>query len=247
MEEISTERFKKQILLDNFGESGQRAINNASVLCIGAGGLGCPVLLYLASSGVKKVGIVDHDVISQSNLPRQILYEERSIGKKKAIVAKQKLELLNSASNIIAYDLELTYDNAFNIINQYDIVIDCTDNFDTRLIIGDITYQCNKSLIRGAVLQYEGQIAVFNYQHSSCHRCLFDNLPTKNNTISTDALGVLNTLCEIVGAIIVSEAIKIITNIGDVNSDSIMFVDILEPSIKKIKIRKKTNCQLCGK
>ena len=239
------DRFERQILLGGFGIDGQKLINEAKILCIGAGGLGCPVLLYLASSGFKKIGIVDYDVISYSNLPRQILYTEQDIGQNKVDIAKKILKSHNSAVDIITYNVRVAKDNIRKITKDYDMVIDCTDNFTTRLIIGDATFNSKIVLIRGAVLQYEGQIAIFNYKNSLCHRCLFDDLPKDDDTISTDKLGVLNTLCEMVGSIIVSEAIKIITGIGRVNNNYLILLDALEPSIKKIKITKRSNCRLC--
>ena len=159
----SYERYQRQILLKGFGVSGQQKLLAAKVLVVGAGGLGCPALQYLAAAGVGTIGIVDEDIVSITNLHRQILYTVEDIGFSKSVKAKERLAKLNPEINIVAYNERLTTDNALAIINDYDIVIDATDNFATRYLINDASVLLNKPIVYGAVSQFEGQVAILNY------------------------------------------------------------------------------------
>jgi len=222
----SYERYQRQIILKEFGEAGQEKLLQSKVLVIGAGGLGCPALQYLAAAGTGTLGIVDDDVVSLSNLHRQVLYTTNDIGFPKAEKAKQILHQLNPEIDIVAYNQRLTTKNAFGIINSYDIIIDCTDNFSSRYMINDACVLLNKPFVFGAVSQFEGQVTIFNYQHAngagSCnYRDLFPQPPKEGEVLNCAEAGVLGVLPGIIGAMQANETIKLITGIGK------PFIDIL--------------------
>jgi molybdopterin/thiamine biosynthesis adenylyltransferase/rhodanese-related sulfurtransferase len=207
------ERYQRQLLLKGFGEAGQQKLQDAKVLVIGAGGLGCPALQYLTAAGVGTIGIVDDDVVTLSNLHRQILYTAGDIGSAKVVMASFALEQLNFDIDIIPYNVRLTNQNAIEIITPYDVVIDGTDNFATRYMINDACVLSNKVLIYGAISQFEGQVAIFNYgANATNYRDLF---PTPDNTIlNCEEAGVLGVLPGIIGSMLANETIKLITGIG---------------------------------
>ncbi|HTB52166.1 MAG TPA: HesA/MoeB/ThiF family protein [Ferruginibacter sp.] len=207
------ERYQRQLLLKGFGETGQQKLQDAKVLVIGAGGLGCPALQYLTAAGVGTIGIVDDDIVSLDNLHRQILYTTNDIGSAKVVMAAFALEQLNFDIDIIPYNTRLTNQNAIEIITPYDIVIDGTDNFATRYLVNDACVVLNKVLVYGAISQFEGQVAIFNYgTNATNYRDLF---PTPDNTIlNCEELGVLGVLPGIIGSMMANETIKLITGIG---------------------------------
>jgi len=216
---ISYERYQRQMILKNFGETGQQKLLQAKVLVIGAGGLGCPALQYLAAAGIGTIGIVDDDVVVLSNLHRQILYTVKDIGSSKAATAATVLQNINPEIKIIAYAERLTTQNAFSIIAAYDIVIDGTDNFSSRYMINDACVLLNKTLVYGAVSQYEGQVAIFNHKKNKAdtavnYRDLFPHPPKENEVLNCAAAGVLGVLPGIIGTMQANETIKLITAIG---------------------------------
>jgi molybdopterin/thiamine biosynthesis adenylyltransferase/rhodanese-related sulfurtransferase len=226
---LSTEeklRYDRHLLLPEIGMEGQHKLKNASVLVIGAGGLGCPALLYLAAAGVGKIGIVDFDVVDISNLPRQILFSAEDAGKKKCIVAKEKLEKQNPFIQIQSYDVKLSPDNAFEIIYDYQIVVDGSDNFPTRYLLNDLCVKLDKPLVSGSVFKFSGQVGVFNLNGSGSYRCLFPHPPSPEEMPDCDTIGVLGVLPGIIGAMQASEAIKIITGFGDVLANQLMILDL---------------------
>jgi molybdopterin/thiamine biosynthesis adenylyltransferase/rhodanese-related sulfurtransferase len=216
---ISYERYHRQMILKDFGAAGQQKLLKAQVLVIGAGGLGCPALQYLAATGIGTIGIVDDDVVSLSNLHRQILYSVNDIGFLKAERAAEKLRQLNPEITIITYPERLTNQNALSIMDAYDIIIDGTDNFSTRYMINDACVLLNKPLVYGAVSQYEGQVAIFNYKKNPAekavnYRDLFPNPPKEGEVLNCAEAGVLGVLPGIIGTMQANETIKLITGIG---------------------------------
>jgi molybdopterin/thiamine biosynthesis adenylyltransferase/rhodanese-related sulfurtransferase len=214
------ERYQRQIILPKFGETGQRKLLKAKVLVIGAGGLGCPALQYLVAAGVGTIGIVDDDVVALNNLHRQILYSVNDIGLSKAEIAAKVLRELNPEITIISYNERLTTQNALSIIDEFEIVIDGTDNFSTRYMINDACVLLGKPIVYGAISQYEGQIAVFNLlkninDESVNYRDIFPYPPKEDEVFSCAEAGVLGVLPGIIGIMMANETIKLITRIGE--------------------------------
>ena len=213
------ERYQRQIILKELGIAGQHKLAAAKVLVIGAGGLGCAALQYLVAAGIGNVGIVDDDVVSISNLHRQVIYTVQDIGKPKSLIAKEKLQQLNPEISIIAYNEKLTTKNALNIIECFDIIMDGTDNFASRYLINDACVLMNKPLVFGAVSQFEGQVAIFNCQNKDestpvNYRDLFPVPPKDDEVLNCAEAGVLGVLPGITGTMMASETIKLITGMG---------------------------------
>jgi len=215
------ERYHRQIILPEFGEEGQQKLLRAKVLVIGAGGLGCPALQYLAAAGIGTIGIVDDDVVALNNLHRQVLYSVNDIGVSKAERAKQILQQLNPDIKIISYDERLTTQNALVIIDEFDIVIDGTDNFSTRYMINDACVLLNTPLVYGAISQFEGQVSIFSTQkpegsnEAVNYRDLFPDPPKDGEVLNCAEAGVLGVLPGIIGTMMANETIKLITGIGE--------------------------------
>lgn len=225
------ERYARHYALSDFGFEGQQKLLQAKVLVIGAGGLGCPVLQYLAAAGIGTIGIVDHDYISLSNLQRQTLYLTEDIGKMKAEVASFKLQKLNPEIKIETHQVELTSKNAWDIISEYDIVVDGTDNFAARYLINDACVLLNKSLIFGAIFKYEGQVAVFNSdfknENKTNYRHLFPNPPNPEDVQNCNDVGVLGVLPGMIGTMQANEVIKLITGIGEILDGKLLTFNML--------------------
>ena len=214
------ERYHRQIILKGFGNAAQNALLHAKVLVIGAGGLGCPVLQYLTAAGTGCIGIVDDDAISMSNLHRQVLYDTNEIGKPKVTVAAAKLRLMNNDTELIEYQIRLDKNNCLDIIKEYDIIVDCTDNFSSRYMINDACVLKGKPLVYAAVNRFEGQVAVFNVlrdgKERTCnYRDLFPEQPEQGEVMNCAEAGVLGVLPGIIGSLQASEVIKLITRIGE--------------------------------
>lgn len=222
------ERYSRHLRLDQVGEQGQARLKAAKVLVIGAGGLGCPVLQYLAAAGVGTLGIVDGDVVDLSNLQRQILYTTPDIGMLKVEAAKTRLEAINPLLNIHTYPYELTKDNALELFEQYDIVVDGSDNFATRYLVNDAAVITEKTLVYGSIFKFEGQVAVFNYQNGPSYRCLFPTPPPVGQVPSCSEIGVLGVLPGIIGTMQANEVLKIILGIGTVLSGKLMVFNALD-------------------
>lgn len=225
------ERYARHYALSDFGSEGQQKLLQAKVLVIGAGGLGCPVLQYLVAAGIGTVGIVDHDQISLSNLQRQTLYFTDDVGKMKAEVASLKLKNLNPEINIELHQVELTIKNSWNIISEYDVVVDCTDNFATRYLINDACVLLNKPLIFGAIYKFEGQVAVFNLNlknnKSVNYRNLFPNPPNPEDLQNCNEVGVLGVLSGMIGMMQANEVIKLISGVGEVLDGKLLTFNML--------------------
>lgn len=215
---IDYQKYIRQITLKDFGETGQMALAKASVLVIGAGGLGCPVLQYLTSMGIGRIGIVDHDVVSISNLHRQILFGVHDVGRAKAEVALERLRALNNDVIFNLFPFKITQENCLSILPDYDVIVDCSDNFETRYMINDACVLLNKPLVYGAVSAYEGQVAVFNHfydgEQSGNYRDLYPVMPKEGEIQNCAEAGILGVLPGIIGCIQASEVVKVITNTG---------------------------------
>jgi len=231
-------RYSRHLLLDKVGEKGQLKLKQAKVLVIGAGGLGCPVLQYLGAAGVGEIGIVDFDVIDESNLQRQILFGVSDIGKSKSETAKIKLEAQNPLIKIVAYNFELTNKNAVELFEKYDIVVDGTDNFSTRYMVNDGCVLANRPLVYGAIHKFEGQVSVFNYEKGPTYRCLFPNPPELGAMPSCSEVGVIGVLPGVIGTQQANEVLKMILNVGKVMSGELLIYNSLDPSFLQLKIKK---------
>ena len=227
-------RYNRQMILPELGLKGQESLKAAKVLVIGAGGLGCPVLQYLAAAGVGTIGIVDDDVVELSNLHRQILYNHTDIGQSKAEVAAAKLKLLNPHVGFTAYNERFKADNALNICKDYELVIDCSDNFSTRYLVNDTCVASGKTLIFGSILQFEGQVAVFNHHGGPNYRDLYPAAPTEN--INCVEGGVIGILPGIIGLYMANEAIKLICDIGETLAGKLITINALNNTVLVFKI-----------
>lgn len=236
-------RYSRHLVLKDFGVEGQLKLKQASVLVVGAGGLGCPALLYLAAAGVGTLGIVDFDVVQESNLQRQVLFRMDDIGTNKANAATNHLRDLNPLISITSYPVRLTSQNALDIIGNYDLVIDGSDNFPTRYLVNDACVLLDKSFVYGSVLEYEGQVSVFNVllnsQYSSNYRDLFPFPPLPDKVPNCEQAGVLGVLPGIIGSIQANEAIKVLTGIGEPLIDRLLLLDSLTLETTLIKIQNK--------
>lgn len=216
-------RYNRQTILPEIGDEGQEKLKKAKVLVLGAGGLGCPILQYIATAGVGFIGIMDFDVIEIHNLHRQILYTENEIGQEKSIVAKEVVSKLNPLIQVEAINEKLTPENANQIIQQYDIVVDGSDNFATRYLVNDICVLLNKPLIYGSILKFEGQVAVFNHNGSKNLRDLFPEMPDPKDVPNCNLNGVLGTLPGIIGTMMAHETLKLILDLPTLKNELILF------------------------
>lgn len=219
------ERYSRQLMLPEIGEEGQRKLSDAKVLIVGVGGLGSPISLYLTGAGVGTIGLIDDDVVSESNLQRQVLYTEMEIGSSKALCAQERLRLLNRNIQLNAYPARLTADNAKEIISRYDIVVDGCDNFSTRYLINDTCVELGKVYVYGAICGFEGQVSVFNYQGGVNYRHLY---PDEKEMMSMPPpfKGVIGVTPAIVGSVEASEVIKIICGFGEILSGKLWTIDL---------------------
>lgn len=226
-------RYSRQIMLNGIGNEGQKKISAASVLVVGAGGLGCPVLQYLSGAGVGTIGIVDFDRVEVHNLPRQILYASEDIGKQKAPTAAEKLKKLNSSVKLVAFDEVLNKSNIERIFSQFEIVIDASDNFPTRYLINDWCVKLNKPLVYGSIFNFEGQFTVFNYQGSKNLRDLFPEPPNPEDAPGCNENGVLGSLPGIIGNMMAHETLKLILGM-DTMYNQLLIVDTKSWNFLKI-------------
>lgn len=220
-------RYNRHIILPDFGLESQEKLKQAKVLVIGAGGLGCPILQYLTAAGLGTIGIIDDDVVDESNLQRQVLFSTEDIGKSKAETAKEKLSLQNPHIQFQTYQERLTNGNALNIIKEYEIVVDGSDNFQTRYLVNDACVILNKVLVFGAIFKFEGQLSVFNYTNGPTYRCLFPEPPLPGEVPNCSEIGVIGVLPGIIGSMMANETIKIITQKEGVLSGKLLMIDTL--------------------
>ena len=227
-------RYNRQMMVPEIGDLGQSKLKKAKILVIGAGGLGCPILQYIATAGIGTIGIVDFDTIELHNLHRQILYTEEYVGQSKAITAKSVLETLNPLITVIAFEKKLTIENAAQIIKDFDVIVDGCDNFETRYLVNDICVQLGKSLIYGSILKFEGQMAVFNHNGNKNLRDLFPEPPNPKDVPNCNLNGVLGTLPGIIGTMMAQETLKLIMDLPTLENELVLF-NTLDWSFKKLK------------
>jgi len=227
-------RYSRQMQLAEIGEIGQSKLKKARVLVIGAGGLGCPILQYLAAVGVGNIGIVDFDKIELHNLHRQILYTEKHVDESKVETAKTVLENLNPHINIQSFEEQLTLENATEIITNFDIIVDGTDNFTTRYIVNDVCVKLNKPLLYGSIFRFEGQVAVFNHKGSKNLRDLFPEPPNPKDVPNCSVNGVLGTLPGMIGTLMAHETMKLILDLPTLNNELLVF-DTFNLNFTKLK------------
>lgn len=231
-----TRRYNRHIILPEIGSLGQQKLKQAKVLVVGAGGLGCPVLMYLTAAGVGNIGIIDFDKIDESNLQRQILYSTEDIGNYKSEVAKNKLSKQNPYITITSYISQLTFQNAIEIVTGYDVIVDGSDNFATRYLLNDVCVNTNKPLVAASILKFEGQLSVYNYMNGPTYRCLFPEPPS--DSLNCSEIGVIGVLPGILGTLQANEVIKIITGIGKVLSGRLLLMDALTLQFSELAFEK---------
>ena len=240
-------RYSRHLIIPDVAMAGQQRLMNAKVLCVGAGGLGSPALMYLAAAGVGTLGIVEFDTVDESNLQRQIIHGQSDIGKSKAQSAKEKVAEINPYVNVILHETRLDVSNVMEIFSQYDLIVDGTDNFATRYLVNDACVLLKKPYVWGSIYRFDGQASVFWAEYGPCYRCLYPEPPPPGMVPSCAEGGVLGVLCASIGSIQVTEAIKLLTGIGEPLVGSLMVYDALEMSYRKVKIRKDPNCPICSK
>ncbi len=229
------EKYKRHILLPEIGEEGQKKLQNTTVLLIGVGGLGSAISLYLTAAGIGRLGIIDADVVSLSNLQRQVLYTEEEIGLSKTACAKKRLQALNPELQIDEYPFRFNKENALEITRNYDIIVDGCDNFSTRFLINDTCVELGKPYVYGTIQEFHGQASVFNYQGGPTYRDLYPD-ETALTSIPSKELGVLGAIPGIIGCIQVSEVVKIITETGDVLSGKLFVMNMLTMETQILEI-----------
>jgi len=239
-------RYSRHLLLPEVGVEGQEKLCAAKVLCIGTGGLGSPLGLYLAAAGIGKLGLVDFDVVDQSNLQRQIMHGESTVGKLKVDSAKNRLADINSDVEVLTYNVRLSSENAMEIFKDYDIIVDGTDNFPTRYLANDAAVLLGKPYIYGCILRFEGQASVFYSKEGPCYRCLYPEPPPPGLVPSCAEGGVLGILPGIVGLIQATEVIKFILDKGETLVGRLMLFDALGMKFREMKLRKDKDCPICG-
>ncbi len=239
-------RYSRHLILPEVGEQGQRKLKAARVLCVGTGGVGSPLALYLAAAGVGTLGLVDFDVVDASNLQRQIIHSTADIGRKKLDSAAEKLQALNPNLNVIKHDTMLTSANALDILKDYDIIADGTDNFPTRYLVNDACVLLGKPNAYGSIFRFEGQASVFAAKDGPCYRCLYPEPPPPGLVPSCAEGGVLGILPGLIGVIQATETIKLILGKGAALVGRLLLVDALNMRFRELKLRKSPGCPVCG-
>ena len=240
-------RYSRHLIIPDVGMTGQKRLKNAKVLCVGAGGLGSPALLYLAAAGVGTLGVIDFDTVDESNLQRQIIHGQSDIGRPKAQSARDSIKEINPYVTVVVHETQLDSDNALQIFAQYDLIVDGTDNFATRYLVNDACVLLGKPYVWGSIYRFDGQASVFWAEHGPCYRCLYPEPPPPGMVPSCAEGGVLGVLCASIGSIQVNEAIKLIVGIGDPLAGRLMIYDALEMSYRSVRVRKDPECPVCGK
>jgi molybdopterin/thiamine biosynthesis adenylyltransferase len=238
-------RYSRHIIMPLVGSAGQRKLMGSKVLLIGAGGLGSPSAVYLALAGVGTLGIVDFDVVDLSNLQRQILHQNNDVGKPKVLSAMEAIHAYNPDINVQTHETALKSENAFEIVSQYDVVVNGADNFPARYLVNDACYLLNKPLIDGSILMFDGQATVY-LPGKGCYRCLFPSPPPPGAVPSCAEAGVLGALTGLVGSIQATETLKLLLGIGDSLSGRLLLIDALSMDFRTVNIRRNPACPLCG-
>lgn len=239
-------RYSRHLILPEVGLEGQLKLKNSKVLLIGTGGLGAPLAMYLAAAGVGTIGIVDFDFVDESNLQRQIIHSTRDIGRPKIASAKDRIKAINPNVNVIAIETRLTSENALDIIKDYDVVADGTDNFPTRYLVNDACVLLGKPNVYGSIFRFEGQVSVFGAKDGPCYRCLYPTPPPPGLVPSCGEGGVLGVLPGIVGCIQANEVIKLIIDKGKPLIGRLLLIDALNMKFRELKLKKDSKCPICG-
>lgn len=239
-------RYSRHFLLPEVGEAGQQNLLEAKVLLIGAGGLGSPAGLYLAAAGVGTIGIVDDDVVDFSNLQRQVLHTTDRIGTPKVDSARETLTALNPDVTIVSHTVRLSKDNVLDIVRDYDLVVDGSDNFATRYLVNDACVLLDKPNVHGSIFRFEGQVSVFDATHGPCYRCLFPDPPPPDLAPNCSEAGVLGVLPGVIGILQATEAIKLIVGIGRPLVGRLMLYDALDATFREVSLDKDPECPICG-
>ncbi len=245
------DRYHRQMILPGVGPEGQARLKASSVVVVGAGGLGVPVLQYLVAAGVGRVGLVEMDRVELSNLHRQVLYTTQDVGQPKALVAQARLQALNPLVRVEAYPVRLTAENALGILGGYDLIVDASDNFPTRYLVNDAAVLLGKPLVYGAIHQFEGQVAVFHHPLPSgemgpCYRCLFPKPPPPGSVPPCAEAGVFGVLPAVVGSLMAQEALKVLLGLGQPLAGELLLYHALEGSFRRIKVKRNPHCPVCG-
>ena len=244
--EEEIKRYSRHILLPEVGGKGQKDINRAKVLMVGAGGLGAPVGYYLAAAGVGKIGIVDGDQVELSNLQRQIVHSTEDIGKDKVVSARETLLALNPGIEVVTYRERVTSENIFDILEDYEIVVDGSDNFPTRYLVNDACVMARKPLSSGAVFRFHGQVTTIVPGEGPCYRCLFREPPPPGMVASCQEAGVLGVLPGLIGMIQATEVLKLILGTGKVLKGRLLIYEALDMEFESIKVERDPDCPVCG-
>jgi sulfur-carrier protein adenylyltransferase/sulfurtransferase len=240
-------RYSRHLIIPDVGMAGQKRMKNAKVLVVGAGGLGSPALMYLAAAGIGTLGIVDFDVVEESNLQRQVIHGQSDVGRSKAESARDTVKEINPLVEVVLHTERLDSSNAMEIFADYDLIVDGTDNFATRYLVNDACVLLGKPYVWGSIYRFDGQASVFWSEYGPCYRCLYPEPPPPGMVPSCAEGGVLGVLCASIGSIQVNEAIKVITGIGEPIVGRLMIYDALEMTYRSVKVRKDPECPLCGK
>ena len=240
-------RYSRHLIIPDVAMAGQKRLKNSKVLAIGAGGLGSPTLMYLAAAGVGTLGVIDFDTVDESNLQRQIIHGQSDIGKSKAQSARESVLEINPLINVVVHEERLENDNVFEIFSQYDLIVDGTDNFATRYMVNDACVLLGKPYVWGSIYRFDGQASVFWAENGPCYRCLYPEPPPPGMVPSCAEGGVLGVLCASIGSVQATEAIKLLTGVGEPLVGRLMIYDALEMTYREVRIRKDPECPICGK
>jgi len=251
LNEEQFERYARHLILDEVGEKGQDKLLSARVLCVGAGGLGSPASMYLAAAGVGTIGLIDDDIVDLSNLQRQIIHATSKIGAPKVESAQETLSRVNPTIKIRTYKNRLTAGNITEIINEYDVIVDGSDNFETRYLINDAAFLNRKIVVSGALLRFEGQLTTFRSglefnEGEPCYRCLFPTAPPENSSNRCEDVGILGSVAGVIGTLQATEVLKEIIGLGETMSGRLLIFDAMNMEFRKIRYKKRLDCRLCG-
>jgi adenylyltransferase/sulfurtransferase len=244
--EDQLQRYSRHIILPEVGGKGQKKILNAKVFVVGAGGLGCPVGYYLAAAGVGTIGMIDNDTVELSNLQRQIAHNTKKLGVHKVDSAKDTFEALNPDVKVVGIKDRISKDNIFDLIKDYDIVVDGSDNFPTRYLVNDACVMLGKPLVSGAILRFEGQVTTILPKEGHCYRCLFEEMPPPGLVPSCQEAGVLGAITGVVGALQATEVLKLILGKGDILKNTLLIYDALKVNFRRVKVPKNPECPVCS-
>ncbi len=246
LSQLEVERYSRHLLLPEVGVQGQLRLRNSSVLCIGAGGLGSPLALYLAAAGVGRLGVVDFDSVEYSNLQRQILHSTADVGRSKLASARDSIEAINPEIRVETFETRLSSQNALRLFRDFDLVVDGTDNFPTRYLINDACVLSGRPNVYGSIFRFEGQASVFAHDGGPCYRCLYPEPPPPGLVPSCAEGGVLGILPDLIGVIQATEALKLLLGRGESLSGRLLWIDALGMKFRELRVRRDADCPVCG-